>query len=303
VETEVETEMETALEGRHPVVERILGLGEFVPNNTVMNDKNRLLVISGANMGGKSTVLRQIALIVILAQIGSYVPASKAIIGVVDRIFTRVGVVDDIWKGQSHFLVEMIEVSNLLNNATEHSLILLDEVGRGTSTNTGLAIAYSISKYIHNNVKAKTLFATHFHQLNEMEKMYDGIKNYHMAVKYEGEELVFLHKMLPGGTDESFGIEVAELAGFPDEIIQEAKETRELIDQGKFFTKIDDKNAINSTKNLRDRTAKPTTLAQFIVDPKLKELHKLINQFDINKMTPLDALKALQKLQESIKDN
>ena len=223
--------------GRHPVVERILGLGEFVPNDVLLNAKQNLLIISGSNMGGKSTIIKMTALITLLAQIGSFVPAQKAKIGVVDQIFTRVGIVDDIWRGQSHFMLEMSEASFILNQATKNSLVLLDEIGRGTSTNTGLAIGYSIAKYIHNNIGAKTLFATHFHQLNEMETAFTGIKNYHMAVKYEGEDLIFLHKLVPGGTDESHGIEVAQLAGFPTEVIADAKETRELIDQGQFFTK------------------------------------------------------------------
>ncbi|MHA2362396.1 MAG: DNA mismatch repair protein MutS [Candidatus Hodarchaeales archaeon] len=300
--------------GRHPVVERLLPLGEFVPNDSLMNNADhQLLIISGANMGGKSTYLRQVALIVILAQMGSFVPAESAKIGIVDRIFTRVGIVDDIWKGQSHFMVEMNETSNILNNATDRSLILLDEIGRGTSTNTGLAIAWAVVKYLYKNVGAKTLFATHFHQLNEMENAYPGIKNYHVTVKQEGEELIFLRKLRKGGTDESFGIEVAQLAGFPSQLIQDARYTRDLIDKGQFFSetatnqsmKYPDqstqiKDTEDFTKATPTKTTKAVSLAKFFEDEEWKEVQKILRDLDINNLTPIQALNMLQELRELV---
>ena len=300
-------------EGRHPVIEKLLSLGQFVPNNTLLNnDDHQLLIISGANMGGKSTYLRQTALITIMAQMGSFVPASYAKIGLVDRIFTRVGIVDDIWRGQSHFMIEMNETANILNNATSRSLVLLDEIGRGTSTNTGLAIAWAVAKYLHETVKCRTLFATHFHQLNEMENNFQGINNYHLAVLYENNVLTFLRKVEKGGTDESYGLEVAELAGFPKEVLTDARQTRELIDQEKFFQSLSDQKeqSIQKNQELKEKQVKKTvpkqqssmkSLSSFLTSPEQMEIEKLLKNVDINTLSPLDAFNLIIELKKLLK--
>jgi len=209
-------------EGRHPVIEHII-TEPFVPNDCTINNQSKFMVITGPNMSGKSSFMRQTALIVLLAQIGCFVPAKEASIGIVDRIFTRVGAYDDLTHGQSTFMVEMTETANIVNNASEKSLIILDEIGRGTSTYDGISIAWSVAEYIHKNIKAKTLFATHYHQMNKLSEQFEGIKNYNIAVKEVEDSIVFLHKILEGGTDKSYGIEVARLAGLPKEIIERSK--------------------------------------------------------------------------------
>ena len=198
----------------------------FISNDTYLDDeKHRFSIITGPNMAGKSTYMRQVALIVLMAQIGSFVPASEATIGTVDRIFTRVGASDDLASGQSTFMVEMTEVANILRNATKDSLIILDEIGRGTSTFDGLSIAWAVVEYIVNNstIGAKTLFATHYHELTELEGKIDGVENYYISVKENGDDIIFLRKILPGGADKSYGIQVAKLAGVPDPVIERAK--------------------------------------------------------------------------------
>lgn len=214
------------IDGRHPVVEQLTPMGAFVPNDAVLDEANFVVLLTGPNMAGKSTYLRQVALIVLMAQIGSFVPAAEAKIGVVDRIFTRVGAADDLATGQSTFMVEMNEVANILNHATSRSLIILDEVGRGTSTFDGLSIAWAITEYLlgAGKIKAKTLFATHYHELTELADSYPGLVNLSVAVKQEGGEIVFLRKVVPGATDKSYGIEVARLAGLPPWIITRAKQ-------------------------------------------------------------------------------
>lgn len=221
-------------DGRHPVVERIQRQAVFVPNDTTLdNDDNRLLIITGPNMAGKSTYMRQTALITLMAQVGSFVPASYARIGITDRIFTRVGASDDIAQGQSTFMLEMSEVSHILANATKNSLIILDEIGRGTSTFDGLSIAWAVSEYVANKrrIGAKTLFATHYHELCALEGTVDGVKNYSIAVKKRGDDITFLRKIVRGGTDDSFGIEVAALAGVPAEVVKRAKEVLKNIEK------------------------------------------------------------------------
>src|SRR5699024_4456011 len=214
--------------GRHPVVEKTLPPGEpFIPNNIhLKNGEEQLLIITGPNMAGKSIVLRQTGLIVLLAQVGSFVPAQEAHIGLVDKIFTRVGASDNLAAGESTFLVEMNEAANILNNATPNSLILLDEVGRGTSTFDGLSIAWALAEYLHNqpSVAAKTLFATHYHELNELENMYEHIVNYNVQVKEHDGKVIFLRKLVRGGADHSYGIQVADMAGLPALVIERAKE-------------------------------------------------------------------------------
>ncbi len=212
-------------DGRHPVVEQLMTEERFVPNDTVMNGSEaRVLVITGPNMAGKSTYIRQVALLVLMAQIGSWIPAAKAIVGIVDRIFTRVGASDDLVRGQSTFMVEMNETANILNNATARSLVILDEIGRGTSTFDGLSIAWSVAEHLHNEVKAKTLFATHYHELTELARTCTAVKNYNVAVREWSDQIIFIRKIVEGGTDKSYGIHVARLAGLPRPVIERAKE-------------------------------------------------------------------------------
>ncbi|MDP9291686.1 MAG: DNA mismatch repair protein MutS, partial [Verrucomicrobiota bacterium] len=212
-------------DGRHPVLDQTLVEEKFVPNDLELDAvENRLLIITGPNMAGKSTFIRQSALLVLMAQIGSFVPAASAVIGLVDRIFTRVGANDDLSRGQSTFMVEMNETANICNNATEKSLIILDEIGRGTSTFDGLSIAWSAAEYLHDRVKARTLFATHYHELVDLEATRPGVKNFNVAVREWNERIIFLRKIVRGGADKSYGIHVARLAGLPPEIIARAKE-------------------------------------------------------------------------------
>ena len=214
-------------QGRHPVVERSLTEGSFVPNDIYLsNDDAQLIVLTGPNMSGKSTYLRQVALIVLLAQVGSFVPAEAAKIGVVDRIFTRIGARDDLAAGQSTFMVEMVETANILNNATPRSLLILDEIGRGTSTYDGLSIARAVAEYIHNyaGLGAKTVFATHYHEMVALAGYLPRVKNFNVAVIEEAGKVIFLHKIVPGGVDKSYGIHVAQLAGLPNSVLHRARE-------------------------------------------------------------------------------
>ena len=234
IKPEINEDGETKIEnGRHPVVEKVIPKGEFIPNDTIINkDDNQLLIITGPNMAGKSTYMRQVAIITLMCQIGSFVPASKANISIVDKIFTRIGASDDLAGGKSTFMVEMWEVSNILKNATENSLVLLDEVGRGTSTYDGLSIAWSVIEYIckNKNLRCKTLFATHYHELTKLEGVIHGVRNYSVAVKEVDNNIIFLRKIIEGGADQSYGIEVAKLAGIPDEVINRAKEILETLE-------------------------------------------------------------------------
>ncbi len=274
-------------DGRHPVVERTLS--GFVPNDTHMDcQDNQFLLITGPNMAGKSTYMRQNALIVILAQIGSFVPASYAAVGIVDRIFTRVGAFDDLASGQSTFMIEMVELANILNNATSKSLILLDEIGRGTSTYDGFSIAKAVVEFIHNKdrVGVRSLFATHYHQLTAVEGVLKRVKNYHIAVKEEGSDLVFLRKIIPGATDRSYGIHVARLAGVPLKVTQRAKE---------ILKEVEDGSAIVRGKD----SARYTQVVLFGAEekkesPVVEELKKL----NVDVMTPLEALNALAGLKK-----
>ncbi|MFZ2655130.1 MAG: hypothetical protein WAX69_09430, partial [Victivallales bacterium] len=216
--------------GRHPVLDATMKEERFVPNDTILDgDQNRMMIITGPNMAGKSTYIRQVALLTLLAQTGSYIPAQSAKIGLVDRIFTRVGAVDDISRGQSTFMVEMLETANILNHATKKSLVILDEIGRGTSTFDGISIAWAVAEYLHDapTAKARTLFATHYHELTELALTCRGVKNYNVAVKEYGEQIIFLRQIVPGATDRSYGIHVAKLAGLPNEVITRANEILE----------------------------------------------------------------------------
>ena len=216
--------------GRHPVLDFTMKGDRFVPNDTLLDgDENRMMIITGPNMAGKSTYIRQTALLVLMAQMGSFIPASEAKVGVADRIFTRVGAADDIARGQSTFMVEMVETANILNHATARSLVILDEIGRGTSTFDGLSIAWAVAEYLldHPSCRARTQFATHYHELTEIAMTRKGVKNYNVAVREYGDQIIFLRQIVPGGADKSYGIHVAKLAGLPEEVVSRAKEVLE----------------------------------------------------------------------------
>jgi len=277
--------------GRHPVVEK-LGAEPFVPNDILLDGgENRLLVITGPNMSGKSTFLRQVALIVLLAQAGSFVPADAAQIGVVDRIFTRVGAHDDLASGQSTFMVEMNETANILNNVTPRSLVILDEIGRGTSTYDGLSIAWAVAEYLQQ-VGAKTLFATHYHHLNDLADRLPGVKNYRVAVKEDGHHVVWLRKIIPGGTDRSYGIQVARLAGLPDGVVERAREVLADLEAGSAGV-----NGGLPPKGAQVQEARQRMQLTFMdteENPVVEELKKL----DLTTMTPIEALTTLYQLQK-----
>jgi len=274
--------------GRHPVVERALGAGAFIPNDTALsNRENQLIVLTGPNMAGKSTYLKQVALIVLLAQIGSYVPADEAVIGIVDRIFTRIGAQEDIAAGQSTFMVEMIEVANILNNATSRSLLILDEVGRGTSTYDGLSIAWSTIEYIHNNIRlrARTLFATHYHELVELAANLPRVKNFNMAVTEEEGKVIFLRKVVPGGADRSYGIHVAQLAGLPQAVIRRA---------GEILRNLELEQSARKDGNGED--AADRQALQFSLFGQQSEIENEITGLDIDSMSPMEAINKLYEL-------
>ena len=294
--------------GRHPVVEKMIPNDMFIANDTYLdNGKNRISIITGPNMAGKSTYMRQTALIVLMAQIGSFVPADAAKIGLVDRIFTRVGASDDLASGQSTFMVEMTEVANILRNATRNSLLILDEIGRGTSTFDGLSIAWAVVEYISNPklLGAKTLFATHYHELTELEGKLPGVNNYCIAVKENGDDIVFLRKIIQGGADKSYGIQVAKLAGVPDMVIERAKELAEELTNADITVHVQGGDA----EGQKARKAKTQKYDQVDMDQMslfdtvsdsdvLKELQKL----EVSTMTPLDALNTLYRLQNKLKN-
>lgn len=278
--------------GRHPVIEKMLPSGSFVENDTYLNkEDDRLSIITGPNMAGKSTYMRQVALITLMAQVGSFVPATKAKIGVVDKIFTRVGASDDLSMGQSTFMVEMMEVADILKEATANSLVILDEIGRGTSTYDGLSIAWAVAGYIADKEKcgAKTLFATHYHELTELEDKVEGVKNYSIAVKEKGEDIIFLRKIVQGGTDESYGIHVAKLAGVPAPIVKRANEILRSLERKSAFGK-------QEAKEAKGQTAGQLSMYNY----KLAELAHEIDKVNLNELTPIEALNTLVKLKESI---
>lgn len=284
-------------EGRHPVVEKVLSDNPFVPNDTWLDtEDNRIAIITGPNMAGKSTYMRQVALMVLMAQAGSFVPAESARIGLVDRIFTRVGASDDLASGQSTFMVEMSEVANILSNATPNSLLILDEIGRGTSTHDGLSIAWAVIEYINDRARlgARTLFATHYHELTELEEKLHGIKNYCVSVRKRGEDIIFLRKISRGGADRSYGVEVARLAGIPEPVIQRARIILEELDEA------------DINKNPRRRQAKPVEgqLDLFASSSLTKAEHEVLDELralDPSLLTPLDALNKLYSLQQKLK--
>ncbi|PIU67896.1 MAG: DNA mismatch repair protein MutS, partial [Armatimonadetes bacterium CG07_land_8_20_14_0_80_40_9] len=288
-------------DGRHPVIEKVQQDERFVPNDARLdNRENQLLILTGPNMAGKSTYLRQVALIVLMAQMGSFIPAKEAKIGLVDRIFTRVGARDDLAFGQSTFMMEMNEVANILHNATSKSLIVLDEIGRGTSTFDGLSIAWAVAEYIHNQkrIAAKTLFATHFHELTKLSETLPRVKNYNVAVKEEGDEVIFLRKIIPGGADRSYGIHVARLAGLPWEVLNRAK----VILQEMEDKSIDSQRLSSISKRPEVRRKEETSPGQLsFLKPTFDPLKKELEDLDINSLTPLEALNKLSELQKKVK--
>ena len=295
--------------GRHPVVEQMMRDDMFVANDTFLdNGKNRLSVITGPNMAGKSTYMRQVALIVLMAQLGSFVPAQEADIGICDRIFTRVGASDDLASGQSTFMVEMTEVANILRNATRNSLLVLDEIGRGTSTFDGLSIAWAVIEHISNSklLGAKTLFATHYHELTELEGTIAGVKNYCIAVKEQGADIVFLRKIVRGGADKSYGIQVAKLAGVPDSVIARAKEIAEELSDADITARAKEIAEISSNITQHKAVPKPDEVdlqqLSFFDTVKDDDIIRELDSLELSTMTPLDAMNTLYRLQTKLKN-
>ena len=266
-------------EGRHPVVEHSLKGERFVTNDAIFEEGERIRILTGPNMSGKSTFLRQVALVVLMAQMGSFVPAASARIGLVDRIFTRIGAQDEIYSGQSTFMVEMVETANILHHATNRSLLILDEIGRGTSTYDGVSIAWAVVEYIHNHpsLRAKTLFATHYHELTQLADLLPGVRNYNVAVSESAGKVVFLHKIIPGGADRSYGIHVGQLAGLPSPVVQRAEEILLQLEK-------------SSGKAIKIDPELPHQMALFPdTNPFLDELKGM----DINALSPIEALNKL----------
>jgi len=282
--------------GRHLIIEKTLPPDElYIPNDIFLdNSTQQIIIITGPNMSGKSAIIRQVALIVILAQIGSYVPAESSNIGIVDKIFTRVGASDNISKGESTFMVEMMETSSIMNNLTDRSLVLMDEIGRGTSTYDGISIAWSIVEYLHNqkNIHPKTLFATHYHELNQLEEKLERVKNYNVSVEEINDEIIFLRKLIPGGSEHSFGINVAQLAGMPNQILIRAYEVlREL-----------EKNTLKkSVKKSLEKESKQLKLKYS--DPEFDNVKKIIEEININNINPVQALVKLNEIIDLLKSS
>ena len=274
-------------DGRHPVVEQMLKGSLFVPNDTRLDtDANRVAILTGPNMAGKSTYMRQVALIVLMAQIGSFVPAKSARIGVVDRIFTRIGASDDLASGKSTFMVEMTEVAEILKNATARSLLILDEIGRGTSTFDGMAIARAVLEYAadRRRLGAKTLFATHYHELTDIERELEGVRNYNIAVKKRGGDIVFLRKIVPGAADDSYGVEVAKLAGLPDRVITRARELLRELESGAPVRTV--------------TVAAPDQLS--IASMENDALRRRLESLAVETLTPIEAMNALYELKQML---
>jgi DNA mismatch repair protein MutS len=287
-------------EGRHPVIEQQLPLGEsYIPNDVYLdNDDQQILMITGPNMAGKSALLRQTALICLMGQMGSFVPAKAASIGIVDKVFTRVGASDNISSGESTFMVEMNETASIMNNISDNSLILLDEIGRGTSTFDGVSIAWSIAEFLHTNgqAKPKTLFATHYHELNELNNKFPRIKNFHISTKEVGQKVIFLRKLVAGGSNHSFGIYVAKMAGMPKSIVKRAADILKQLEQHS----IDNNNLGVKSKNARKQLKQmpePMQLSFFEAnDPVGAKLKEVLEDMDVNGMTPIEALMKLNEM-------
>jgi len=277
--------------GRHPVVELTRREEPFVPNDARLSQEEMILIITGPNMSGKSTFLRQVALIVLMAQVGSFVPADQARLGLVDRIFTRIGAQDEIWAGQSTFMVEMIEMANILHHATNRSLLILDEIGRGTSTYDGMSIAWAVVEYIHNHprLKAKTLYATHYHELTELASLLPRVRNYNVAVAEDGDSVIFLHKIVPGGADRSYGIHVAQLAGLPRTVIHRAEEILEELER--------------DSQRAPIRPRRIAEIRQLALFPETSPIIEELKKLDLESMTPLEALNRLYELQRKMAED
>jgi len=278
--------------GRHPVVERMMPREKFMPNDVTLTEDARMIILTGPNMAGKSTILRQVGLIVLMAQAGSFVPASRARIGVIDRLFTRVGASDNLVRGQSTFMVEMSETSAILHTATRRSLVLLDEIVRGTSTYDGISIAWSVSEHIHNQIGCKTVFATHYHELTQLADSLVAVRNYNVQVREAGDEVLFLHRLLPGGADRSYGIEVGRLAGLPTSVLKRAKELLKLLEAEQIVPRHG--NASRATPALSDDQL---ALFGLMTHPIVEQLRKL----EPNAMTPIKALETLARLVDESK--
>ena len=283
-------------DGRHPVIERMTLQERFVPNDTeVDHEGHQILIITGPNMAGKSTYLRQVALIILMAQMGSFVPAKGAQIGLVDRVFTRIGASDNIIMGQSTFMVEMMETARILNQATSRSLVILDEIGRGTSTFDGLSIAWAVVEYLHDHpsLRPKTLFATHYHELTELALTKERVRNYNVAVSEWNNEIIFLRKIVEGGTNRSYGIQVARLAGIPQKVIDRAKEILLNLEKGEFDAMGMPK--IARTRNPEGQAKFPAQLSLFVQpDPIRSELKRI----RVDRLTPLEAINILDELKK-----
>ena len=285
--------------GRHPVIEKTLPLGETYITNDVYLDSEtqQIIIITGPNMAGKSALLRQTGLIVLMAQMGSFVPAKSAIIGLVDKIFTRVGASDNLSSGESTFMVEMNETASILNNLSERSLILLDEIGRGTSTYDGISLAWSIAEFLHNQplAKAKTLFATHYHELNELTNSFNRIKNFNVSVKEVGQQIIFLRKLVPGGSEHSFGIHVAKLAGMPQKVLTRANEILKKLEAERT-------GGEHIKESIRKVQKQAVQMQMFSIDdPVLGKIRDTLNNLDVNTLTPVEALMKLDEIQRVIK--
>jgi DNA mismatch repair protein MutS len=292
-------------EGRHPVVERTITDERFVPNDVLLDSgEHRLQIITGPNMAGKSTVIRQVALITLMAQMGCFVPARAAHIGVVDKIFSRVGASDNLARGQSTFMVEMTEAAHILNNATAKSLVILDEIGRGTSTFDGLSIAWAVAEYLHDEVGAKTMFATHYHELTALDRTLEGVENLSIAVKEWNDDIIFLRKLVHGEANRSYGVQVARLAGLPEVVLTRAREVLENLEAGKF----DERGLPVPARGREPRATKafnPDQLSLFnpgvrLSDGESRALDAL-RTLDANALTPLDALNLLAKMTADLK--
>ena len=284
--------------GRHPVIEQQLTVGEaYVPNDVLLDDqKHQILIITGPNMAGKSALLRQTALIVLMAQMGAYVPASKAILGITDKVFTRVGASDNLSRGESTFMVEMTETASILNNLSERSLVLMDEIGRGTSTYDGISIAWSIVEYLHNQekFKAKTLFATHYHELNQLEEDFPAIKNFNVSVKQVDNKIIFMRKLKAGGAQHSFGIHVAQMAGMPNAVVIRAAEIMHHLEKDKIRNQIEEQ--------LKEVPKNNFQLSLFEEDPAFHQIREILQNLDINTISPVEALLKLSELKMKLKD-
>jgi DNA mismatch repair protein MutS len=292
----------TIKNGRHPVIEQQLPLDQpFVPNDIQLDDQEQqIMVITGPNMAGKSALLRQVALITIMAQMGCFVPAESAEIGIVDKIFTRVGASDNIAKGESTFMVEMMETASIMNNLSDRSLVLMDEIGRGTSTYDGISIAWAILEFLHNHRKArpKTLFATHYHELNELAKDLPRIQNFHVTVKEVEGKIVFLRKLAAGGSEHSFGIHVAQMAGMPHEIVSRSQEIMHYLEENRTSENV--KSNGKQTRETVQNIPKNNYQLSFFdpTDPKAEKLKNMLSKLDINTLTPIEALMKLNELKK-----